>query len=113
MTYREGDWFTYCDICGQKYYASETTKLSTYTGRGSLIVCHHDADTIDPGLLPFRPPIEKSLPWVRINHTDTTDGSPLVDPETMTLIYYLAASQDNAILTTSQDDAWINVSVPI
>lgn len=110
---RHGDWYVYCDVCGQRFYASDTTKLSTYTGRGGLVVCHNDIDKIDSGLVPFKPRKESSLPWSRSGFTDTDNGAPIVDTETMTYQYYLAASQDNAILTTSQDDAWLTISVPI
>ncbi len=107
-----GDWYIYCDICGQRSYASQSTKLSTYTGHGGAIVCKHDVDKIDYGLIPYTPRKENIVPYVRINHTDTSDGSPFVDLEEMTLIYYLSSSQDNIILTTSQDDSWITVNQP-
>lgn len=110
---RRGDWYVYCDICGQRKYASETTKLSTYTGRGGLVVCNHDVDKIDYGLVPYRPHVERNPSWTRINHTDTEDGAPLVNPETQSLIYYLASSQDNILLVCSQDDAWITIEEPI
>ncbi len=113
MTHKKGDWYVYCDICGQRTFASKSTKLSTYTGLGGLIVCRHDVDEIDYGLVPFTPRVEKNVSYVRINHTDTTDAAPLVDLEEMALIYYLAASQDNAILMTSQEDAWITVNEPL
>lgn len=102
--YREGDWFVYCDICGQRCYASEATKLSTYTGRGDLLVCRKDADRVDYGLVPYSPRIEQNIPYTRINHTNTDDAAPLVDLETMTLCYELTSSQDNIKLTTSQGD---------
>lgn len=79
-----GDWYIYCDICGQRYFASQMTKLSTYTGRGGLIVCPHDVDKIDYGLVPYAPRAEKSVPFTRINHQTTTNGSTPVDPETST-----------------------------
>lgn len=110
---RHGDWYAYCDICGQRTYASNTTKLSTYTGKGGLVVCRHDVDREDPGLKPFIPRIEQAVTVTRINHTNTDDAAPLLDLESMTLQYYLAASQDNAILMSSQDDALLTVSVPI
>ncbi len=113
MSYKEGDWFVYCDICGQRTYASGSTKLSQYTGKGELIVCKHDVDKIDYGLVPYTSRKEKNVKFVRIGHTNTDNSSPLVDLETMTYTYYLAASQDNAILTTSQDDDWVVVSEPI
>lgn len=81
---RKGDWIVFCDICGQKCYASEATKLSTYTGRGGLIVCPTDVDKIDYGLLPGKSPTEKNIPWTRINHTDTTNGAAVIDYATAT-----------------------------
>lgn len=78
---RLGDWIVYCDICGKKCYASETVKLSNYTGRDGLIVCRADADAQDPGLMPYRIPNEKSVPWTRINHQNVTNGSEPYDME--------------------------------
>lgn len=113
MSFKEGDWYVYCDICGQRSLASNSTKLSTYTGKGGLIVCRHDVDEIDSGLIPYTPRREQNVPWARIGHTNTDNASPLVDLESMTYQYYLAASQDNAILMASQDDAWLVVNEPI
>ncbi len=108
------DWAAYCDVCGQRIRASSATKLSQYTGRGGLIVCRHDVDAIDPGLVPFLPRKEQNIPWARPGHIDTTDGSPMVDLETMSITFYLAASQDNTILTPSQDENdWLIVSEPV
>lgn len=107
------DWYAYCDICGQRYLASKTSKLSTYTGRGGLVVCKHDTDRIDPGLIPFLPRREKSVPYIRINHTDITDGSPEVDYESMTYSLFLVTSQDNAFIASSQDEAKLIISEPI
>jgi hypothetical protein len=81
---RLGDWVVFCDICGQKCYASETSKLSTYTGRGGLIVCKNDKDKIDYGLVPYNVPAEKNIPWTRINHTNTSNGSEPINPEIST-----------------------------
>lgn len=110
---RKADWVFYCDICGRRCYSSEATRLPTYSGRGGLIVCKHDVDKTDPGLIPYRIPVEKSVPWMRINHTDTTDGSTDVDLEDMVYLYYLAASQDSAVLMASQDDAWLLATEPL
>jgi hypothetical protein len=110
---RLGDWIAFCDICGRKCYASETTKLASNTGKGGLVVCKYDVDKIDYGLVPYRVPVEKSPPSVRTNHTNTDDGSPTVDLESMTYNYYLASSQDGAIILSSQDDAIIISSAPI
>lgn len=108
-----GDWYAYCDVCGQRYYASQTTKLSTYTGKGGLIVCNHDVDKIDYGLIPYKPRRETNVPWARIGDTNTDNSAPLVDLESMTYEFYLASSQDNEILMSSQDDAWLVVNEPI
>lgn len=113
MVYKKGDWYIYCDICGQRTYASKSTKLSTYTGRGGCIVCKHDVDAVDPKLIPYRFGREQNIPWARVGDNDTTDGSPTVDPETMTYNYYLAASQDDAILMASQDDAWLLATINV
>lgn len=107
MSERLGDWYIYCDICGRKCLASKATKLPTYTGRGGLIVCPQDVDSIDPGVVPYKIPVEKNIPWTRINHTNTDDAAPFIDYETMSFEVYLADSQDNAVITDSQDDAYI------
>lgn len=109
---RLGDWIVYCDICGKRCNASETVKLSTYTGRGGLIVCRQDADKIDAGLVPYSARREKSVPYARVNHTNTGNARPLVDLEEMAYQLYLASSQDNTIIVSSQDDAWIISTEP-
>lgn len=81
---RKGDWVLFCDICGQKCYASESTKLSTYTGRGGLIVCKNDLDKVDYGLVPYKPRTERPIPYTRINNTNTDDASAPLDLETAT-----------------------------
>jgi hypothetical protein len=104
MGYREGDWYIYCDICGQRSWASETTKLSQYTGRGGLIVCRHDTDKIDPSTIPYTPRRERLVDSVRTNHTNTTISSPYVDLEAMAYSYFLTSSQDNIVLSPSQNN---------
>jgi len=113
MSYREGDWYVYCDICGQRTLASKTTKLSTYTGHGGQIVCRHDVDRIDYGVIPYRPRREKNVPWARAGDTNSDNSAPIVDMESMSYQWYLAASQDNSILMSSQDDAWLIASEPV
>lgn len=76
--------YLFCDICGKPCYDFEATKLHQYTGRGGLIVCPLDADVIDFGLVPYVVPPEKSVKWVRINHTDTTNGAAVLDYESTT-----------------------------
>jgi len=80
--YNIGDWYVFCDICGQRYLASETVQLTTYTGKGGLIVCPTDADKIDHGLIPFTVNAEQNVPFTRVNHTDTTNGSSPINLET-------------------------------
>lgn len=82
--WRPGDWCVFCDICGQKCFASETTKLATNTGRGGLIVCKNDVDTIDYGIVPYTIQIEKPIPWARPGDTDTTNGAAVINYETAT-----------------------------
>ena len=84
MTYKKGNWYVFCDICGQRCYASEATKLSTSTGRGGLIVCPNDVDATDYGLIPYTPSTEKNIPWARPGDTDTTDGTAPINVETST-----------------------------
>lgn len=79
-----GDWVVFCDICGQKCYASEAQFLSTETGRGGLLVCPKDADKIDHGLIPYTVEAEKAVPFTRVNHTNTTDGTSTENLETST-----------------------------
>lgn len=81
---RLGDWIVFCDICGNKCYASETTKLSTETGRGGLIVCKTDVDKIDYGLVPYQVQAEKPVPFTRTNHTDVTTVNDPIDYESST-----------------------------
>lgn len=120
MSYNKGDYYIYCDICGQRHYASRTTKLSHYTGREGLIVCPYDVDKIDPGLIPFTPRKEKIVSNIRINHANTANSSPIFDYEVDTVenissYQYLMPSQyDNVVLTLSQDeDIWIATSQEI
>lgn len=76
--------YIYCDICGQPCYANEAVRLKQETGRGGLIVCPKDADHTDPGLIPYTVTTEKPVPWTRINHTTTTNGTAVIDYETST-----------------------------
>lgn len=113
---RLGDWYAFCDICGQRYFASEMTKLSEYTGKGGLIVCPNDVDEIDYGLVPYTIPTEKNIPWSRPNHTSQIDGAPIPDLETNTVdqisdfIYltdesgtYYVLDDEETLIALSQD----------
>lgn len=108
-----GDWYVNCDICGKRIYASKSTKLSTYTGKGGCVVCRNDADCIDYGSVPFTPRKEQNITFVRTNHTNTDNAAPLIDLEDMTYQYYLTSSQDGALILSSQDDAYIISTTPI
>ncbi len=83
---RRGDWVIFCDICGQKCYASEATRLSAATGRGGLIVCPKDVDKIDYGLIPYKIPAEKNVPWTRPGDTGVPTGVTPLDLETATTL---------------------------
>ena len=100
---RMNDWYVHCNICGQRHLASQTYKLPHYSGRGGLVVCKYDYDRVDPGLQPFTPRREQNVSIVRPGNTDTTIGSPYVDLESMAFVYFLASSQDNIILSPSQN----------
>jgi hypothetical protein len=120
MTKRLGDWVVFCDICGQRYYASETVKLPVHTGRGGLIVCRRDADAIDYSTIPYNTRKEQNVPFLRSNHTSTLDSSPIFDYESDTVenissYQYLSPSQFNdVVFVTSQDEnVWIATSQEI
>lgn len=107
---RLGDWVIFCDICGQKCYASEATKLTTYTGRGGLIVCPHDVDVIDYGIVPYKTPTERNIPWTRINHTDVSISAPVSDLEQDTvenISSYINLATENDEIIVVDDDNWI------
>lgn len=78
--------YIFCDLCGQAVYAFEAKKLSTATGRPGLIVCPRDADSVDPSLLSYNIPTEKSPPFVRTNHTNVSNGATPLDYETTTAL---------------------------
>ena len=107
------DWYIYCDICGARCLASETTKLSHYTGRDGLIVCRHDVDATDHGLMPFTPRREQNVRDIRINHTNTDNGAPVFDYENDTVenisSYIYLANEFDEILTDDDTDNWIAI----
>lgn len=76
--------YIFCDVCGQACYEWEATKLKPETGRGGLVVCPNDVDKIDPGLIPYTLPSEKRVDLARINHTNTTNGTAVIEYETTT-----------------------------
>ena len=109
---RKGDWYVYCDICGRRCYHSETVKLSNYTGKGGLIVCKQDADSIDPGLIPYNVRAEKNVPEVRINHTSTDSDTLIYNSETEIIEnageYIFLATNLNQILLT-EDGTYLRI----
>lgn len=110
MKYRRGEWYVFCDICGQRYYASETKKLSTETGRGGLIACPYCNDDIDYGLIPYKIRPEKNINYSRINHADASNDYPVFDLETenvgdLTWYTFLSTSQDDYIIELSQNSS--------
>ena len=78
--------YIFCDICGQPCYRWEAVKLEAISGRPGCIVCPNDADGPDFGLMPFSPPVEKGVGWTRINHTNVTNGTAVIDYETSTAL---------------------------
>lgn len=115
---RVGDWVLFCDICGQKCYASESSKLSTYTGRGGLIVCKNDVDKVDYGLVPYNTSPEKNVPWTRINHTATENSSPVFDYEADTVenissYQYLETGAGDVLVLSQDADVYLATSQEI
>lgn len=96
MILKHNEWYVFCDICGRRCFASETYRLGAYTGREGLVVCKADKDEIDAGLIPYKPRTEQFPEFIRLNHTNTTNGSPVFDFEDN--------GQDFNILSTSQGD---------
>lgn len=76
--------YIFCDICGQACYDWDAIKLKSETGKGGLIVCKNDQDGIDPGLIPYILPNEKTVKWARINHSNISNGTDPEDVETST-----------------------------
>lgn len=70
--------YIFCDICGQACYERDAVKLAANTGRGGLVVCRKDADTIDYGLLPYNIPIEQGVKFIKAN-TDIPSGATPLD----------------------------------
>lgn len=62
--YRRTDWTCNCAICGNKTWASDTQLLGEYTGRQGLRVCPDCVDPVDYGLVPYKIPAERSVPFV-------------------------------------------------
>jgi hypothetical protein len=65
------DYIIYCSICARPCKYSESTTLDTYTGRGKIIVCPYDVDSIDYGLVPYSVQEREFVRTTRINHHAT------------------------------------------
>lgn len=82
--YKDGDYPTYCDICGQKCWFTQTTVLHKYTGRGNLLVCPNCNDAIDYSLVPWKvipevnPKITRNNNYAA-NPEDVPDSAELID----------------------------------
>lgn len=64
-SYRPGDWWAICDVCGQKYRASKMAKR--WDG---LMVCHNDMEARHPqDFLKIRGD-KQTPPWIRPRPTD-------------------------------------------
>ena len=103
------NWYVFCDICGKRCLASQTTLLSKYTGRPGLRVCPKDVDAIDYGQVPYTIPIERSVPWIRTNHEDVAIGSPYVDA--MRYSYWIVTSQDESQVIAPSQDTYTGLTV--
>ncbi len=64
-----------CDICGQRYYRSECTKLGKYTAHPGAIVCKNCVEPIDWTQVPFIPRKERSPRDVSDLMSDTTNSA--------------------------------------
>lgn len=76
---RLGDFPFDCDICGGRYWYSESTVLGVYTGRGGCLVCRNCADPIDYGLVPYKIPAERPVPTSRTAIPPDLNTSPPFD----------------------------------
>lgn len=95
--YKLGDYTIECDICGMKMWASQAVKLPKETGKGGMIVCPNDRDSIDWGLIPYKILPEESPRTVR-------DRNYAANPEDVPqLVPNIDLSIDDPFNTTPQD----------
>lgn len=114
LGYKARDWYVFCDICGNRCLASETKKLSNYSGRGGLIVCKKDYDEIDYGLMPFKPRVEKPISFSRLNHTNRSNDYPVYDLESnvvgdLTHYTYIGSSQGDIVAIEASQGVLIHI----
>ena len=75
---RLGDWVGFCDICKQKCFASEMTRLGAYTGKEGFMVCPKHVDKPFPAFYPQPVPIDDSrVPWARGGHYDNDPAAAI------------------------------------
>lgn len=79
-TKKVGDWVVYCHICGLPCWGSEATKLGKYTGAEGAIVCPNDRDSVNYGLIGYKVPAEKSVPFVADSINSGTDPGEEIAP---------------------------------
>ncbi len=77
---RVGDYVLFCDNCGQKLWASQSTVLDKFTGKGGLVVCPVCVDATDYGLVPYKVEPEESVPISRNNHYAANPNDVPNDP---------------------------------
>lgn len=101
------DWVCYCAICGSKTWATDTQVLGIYTGRGGLRVCPDCVDVTDYGLVPYKIPAEKPVPYS--NYLLPAGIGPQVYPPFDYTNYNPVNTNPNELLTIDQNRARIDV----
>jgi hypothetical protein len=79
---KPGDYCIECSECGMPCWASQSRELSKETGKGGQIVCPNCVFAVDPGLIPYKVPAEKSPKIVQKQTEDTTSTRNIVDSST-------------------------------
>lgn len=79
--WRAGDYFTFCDICRRRFYASEMSVLGIYTGKGGALVCPDHRFKVHAGFIPYSAPPEPVVPvsrtaWNSDDQTRIVDSTP-------------------------------------
>ena len=104
--YRPNDWTCYCAICGSKTWASDIQTMGEYTGREGLKCCPDCIDPIDYGLVPYRIPVEQSVPFVNYLLPTPVDNSFDMIYETMDPMNI--GSQNLGIWANCNKQVWAN-----
>lgn len=112
--FNPNDWYVFCDICGKRCHASETTKLHTDTGRGGLIVCRRDADRADLGLVPKNVRKERPVPFSKRDPNNTSNDYPVYDLESnivgdLSHYTYIASSQGDIVAIEASQGILIHI----